>query len=67
MTGNSLYIGVDVSIWLVQTVISTAVNVTEVAEPPNLLRGNETSVYGDAGYTFRLRSVTLMEKRRAGA
>lgn len=49
--GMKAHIGVDVNTGLVHTVTSTAANVADVAEVPNLLRGNETSVYGDAGYT----------------
>lgn len=49
--GMKAHIGVDVNTGLVHTVISTAANVADVVEVPNLLRGNETSVYGDAGYT----------------
>jgi IS5 family transposase len=48
--GMKAHIGVDVNTGLVHTVTSTAANVADVAEVPNLLRGNETSVYGDAGY-----------------
>lgn len=49
--GMKAHIGVDVNTGLVHTVTSTAANVADVVEVPNLLRGNETSVYGDAGYT----------------
>lgn len=48
--GMKAHIGVDVNTGLVHTVTSTAANVADVVEVPNLLCGNETSVYGDAGY-----------------
>jgi IS5 family transposase len=48
--GMKAHIGVDVNTGLVHTVTSTAANVADVAEVPNLLRGKETSIYGDAGY-----------------
>jgi IS5 family transposase len=49
--GMKAHIGVDVDTGLVHTVTSTAANVADVVEVPKLLRGNETSIYGDAGYT----------------
>lgn len=48
--GMKAHIGVDATFGQVHTVTSTAANVADVAEVPNLLRGNETSVYADAGY-----------------
>jgi len=48
--GMKAHIGVDVNTGLVHTASATAANVADVAEVPNLLRGKETSVYGDAGY-----------------
>jgi IS5 family transposase len=48
--GMKAHIGVDVNTGLVHTATATAANVADVAEVPNLLRGKETSVYGDAGY-----------------
>ena len=48
--GMKAHIGVDVNTGLVHTATATAANVPDVVEVPNLLRGNETSVYGDAGY-----------------
>ena len=48
--GMKANIGVDVHTGLVHTASATAANVPDVVEVPNLLRGGETSVYGDAGY-----------------
>ena len=48
--GMKAHIGVDVNTGLVHTATVTAANVPDVVEVPNLLRGKETSVYGDAGY-----------------
>ena len=56
--GMKAHIGVDVNTGLVHTVTATAANVADVAQVPHLLRGNETSVYADAGYIGAERRVT---------
>jgi IS5 family transposase len=48
--GMKAHIGADAESGLVHTVTTTAANVADVAEVGNLLRGNETEVFGDAGY-----------------
>lgn len=49
--GYKAHIGVDKDSGLVHTVDVTAANVSDVAETPKLLTGEEESVYGDSGYT----------------
>lgn len=49
--GMKAHIGVDERTGLVHTVVSTAANVADVVEVPNLLHGKERHVFGDAGYT----------------
>jgi IS5 family transposase len=49
--GMKAHIGVDEATGLVHHVTSTAANVADVTEVPNLLHGKERHVYGDAGYT----------------
>ena len=49
--GMKAHIGVDEATGLVHHVTSTAANVADVTEMPNLLHGKERHVYGDAGYT----------------
>ena len=49
--GMKAHIGVDECTGLVHTVVSTAANVADVVEVPNLLHGKERHVFGDAGYT----------------
>ncbi len=49
--GMKAHIGVDERTGLVHTVVSTAANVADVTEVPNLLHGKELHVFGDAGYT----------------
>jgi IS5 family transposase len=49
--GMKAHIGVDECTGLVHTVVSTAANVADVVEVPNLLHGQERHVFGDAGYT----------------
>ncbi len=61
--GMKAHIGVDVNTGLVHTVTTTAANVADVAEVPNLLRGNETSVYADAGYIGAEKRVTPQRGR----
>lgn len=49
--GMKAHIGVDVHTGVVHTVAVTAANTSDVTEAVNLLHGEETTVYGDAGYT----------------
>ncbi|MGH8190799.1 MAG: IS5 family transposase [Rhodanobacteraceae bacterium] len=62
--GMKAHIGVDVNTGLVHTVTATAANVADVAEVPNLLHGNETSVYSDAGYIGAEKRVGPKRGRR---
>ena len=48
--GMKLHIGVDADSGLVHTVIGTAANVNDVTLGSALLHGEETEVWGDAGY-----------------
>jgi IS5 family transposase len=48
--GMKAHIGVDADSGLVHTVRGTAGNVADVTEGNSLLHGQETDVYGDAGY-----------------
>ena len=45
-----VHIGVDAQSGLVHTLIGTAANVHDVTQAQALLHGNETDVFGDAGY-----------------
>lgn len=62
--GMKAHIGVDVNTGLVHTVTATAANVADVAEVPHLLRGNETSVYADAGYIGAEKRVEPVRDRQ---
>lgn len=44
------HIGVDAQSGLVHTLIGTAANVHDVTRAQALLHGDETDVFGDAGY-----------------
>ena len=44
------HIGVDAQSGLVHTVIGTAGNVSDISQAEALLHGDETDVFGDAGY-----------------
>jgi IS5 family transposase len=44
------HIGVDAQSGLVHTLIGTAANVHDVTQAQSLLHGEETDVFGDAGY-----------------
>lgn len=44
------HIGVDAHSGLVHSVIGTAANVHDVTQAQALLHGDETDVFGDAGY-----------------
>ena len=48
--GMKAHIGVDARSGLVHTVVGTAANVSDVTQAQALLHGNETDVFGDAGY-----------------
>ena len=48
--GMKAHIGVDADSGLVHTVIGTAANVSDVTQACALLHGEETDVFGDAGY-----------------
>lgn len=49
--GMKAHIGVDAHSGLIHTVIGTAGNVHDVTQAEALLHGEETDVFGDAGYT----------------
>ena len=48
--GLKAHIGVDAESGLVHTVVGTAANVNDVTQAHALLHGQETEVFGDAGY-----------------
>jgi len=48
--GMKAHIGVDAQSGLVHTLIGTAANVSDVTQAQALLHGEETEVFGDAGY-----------------
>ncbi|MCP3025293.1 IS5 family transposase [Cupriavidus basilensis] len=48
--GMKAHIGVDADSGLVHTVIGTAAHVSEISQAHSLLHGNETDVFGDAGF-----------------
>lgn len=48
--GMKAHIGVDAHTGLVHTLVGTAANVHDVTQAQNLLHGDETDVFGDAGY-----------------
>jgi len=48
--GMKVHIGADAQTGLVHTLIGTAANVHDVTQVPVLLHGDETDVFGDAGY-----------------
>ena len=48
--GMKAHIGVDAQTGLVHSVATTAANVADVTQVPQLLHGGETRVWGDAGY-----------------
>ena len=48
--GMKAHIGVDAQLGLVHTVIGTAGNVSDITQAQALLHGDETDVFGDAGY-----------------
>ncbi|WIM07008.1 MAG: IS5 family transposase [Candidatus Nitricoxidivorans perseverans] len=48
--GMKAHIGVDAESGLTHTVVTTAANVSDVTQAHALLHGDETAVFGDAGY-----------------
>jgi IS5 family transposase len=48
--GMKAHIGVDAHTGLVHTLVGTAANVHDVTQAQDLLHGDETDVFGDAGY-----------------
>ena len=48
--GMKAHIGVDAATGLVHSVATTAANVADITQVPQLLHGAETRVWGDAGY-----------------
>ena len=48
--GMKAHIGVDRDSGLVHTVVSTAANVSDISQTPELLHGQETERWADAGY-----------------
>lgn len=48
--GMKVHIGVDAQSGLVHTLIATAANVHDVTQAHAPLHGDETDVFGDAGY-----------------
>ncbi len=48
--GMKAHIGVDAQSGLVHTVVGTAANVSDITQAQSLLHGDETDVFGDAGY-----------------
>ena len=48
--GMKAHIGVDAHTGLVHSLATTAANVADVTQVPQLLHGSETRVWGDAGY-----------------
>ena len=48
--GMKAHIGVNAQSGLVHTVVGTAANVSDVTQTQALLHGNESDVFGDAGY-----------------
>ena len=48
--GMKAHIGVDAATGIVHSVATTAANVADITQVPQLLHGGETQVWGDAGY-----------------
>ncbi|MDP2370386.1 IS5 family transposase [Rhodoferax sp.] len=48
--GMKAHIGADANSGLVHTVVGTAANVSDITQAQALLHGDETDVFGDAGY-----------------
>ena len=48
--GMKAHIGVDRDSGLVHTVVSTAASVSDISQTPELLHGQETELWADAGY-----------------
>jgi transposase, IS5 family len=59
--GMKAHIGADADSGLVHTVRGTAANVNDVVEANSLLHGDETDVFGDAGYQGASKRPNAME------
>lgn len=71
--GMKAHIGVDAASGLVHSLTGTAANVADIVESRHLLHGEETTAYGDAGYTgvakrdeFKDSSVTWLVAEKRG-
>ncbi len=60
--GMKAHIGVDRDSGLVHTVVGTAANVSDVTMTAQLLHGEETQVFADAGYTGAHKREELKDK-----
>ncbi len=49
--GMKLHVGADVNSGVVHSLTTTAANVADITELPNLLRDTDEVIFGDAGYT----------------
>ena len=64
--GMNAHIGADRDSKLVHTVVVTAANVADVTKTAQLLHGQETQVYADAGYTgVEKQTPKAIEKAKA--
>lgn len=59
--GMKAHIGVDADSGLVHSLTGTAANVADITESGNLLQGDETDVFGDAGYTGVAKRASFKE------
>lgn len=57
--GMKAHIGVDAESGLVHTVVGTAANANDVTQAQALLHGDETDVFGDAGYQLQYETFIL--------
>lgn len=64
--GYNAHIGVDKASGLVHTVKTTAANVHDSNEAPELLTGEEESVYGDSGYLGIDKRENSLTENKAG-
>lgn len=55
--GMKAHIGVDAKEKLIHSVVATAANVADSTVMPQLLRGNETRVYGDKAYSSQAEAI----------
>lgn len=61
--GLKAHIGCDVDSGVVHSLAVTAANVADVVCTPDLLHGQEQSVFGDAGYTGADKHVAMRERK----